>query len=231
MCNIYLETLLEFPLFLGINADELPLTLSCLNAKTIEYKKGEYVAIAGDEFIGVGLVLTGEVAIIKENSVGNRNIIAVFKKCDMFGEVMAFADSKTWPVNVITQTDSVIMFIHPQKIIGVCNKACVNHKLLISNMIKIISRKTLLLNKKMEYLTIKSMKGKISKYLFDEYKKSGNISTFNIPLSREKLADFLNVSRPSMSRELCKMRDDGVIEFYKNSIRILNLDKLKSMLE
>lgn len=225
------ETILKSPLFLGIKEDELSYTINCLNTKTLEYKKGEYVAIAGEKFEGVGFVLDGEVSIIKENSIGNRAILAVFKKGDMFGEIMAFADGNTWPATVVSQVDSTIMYIHPEKILGICDKACSSHKILISNMLKIIAKKALILNKKIEYLTIKSMKGKISKYLLEQYKKSSGNLTFNLPLNREELADFLNVSRPSMSRELCKMRDDSIIEFYKDSIRILDLPGLQSMLD
>lgn len=230
MDNKWLETIIKFPLFIGISTEELPNTIGCLNAKTLDYKKGEYVAIADTQFQGVGLVLSGEVAITKENITGNRSIIAIIRNGEMFGEIIAFADGKKWPATVVAQCDCTIMFIHPEKILGICDKLCSSHKILISNILGIIAKKALILNKKIEYLTIKSMKGKLSKYLLEQYKKSGNL-TFSIPLNREELADFLNVSRPSMSRELGKMRDDGIIEFYKDSIRILDLNALKIMLE
>ena len=122
------------------------------------------------------------------------------------------------------------MYIHPEKILGVCDKVCFSHKTLISNIVKVISKKAFILNKKVEYLTIKSMRGKLSKYLIEQYKIAGSL-TFTISLNREELADFLNVSRPSMSRELCKMRDSGVIDFYKESVRIINLKELQGMLD
>ena len=226
----WIETLIQFSLFSGISRDELPHTLRCLNAKIKSYKKGEYVAIADTAFDGIGLVLFGEVAIVKETVSGNRNILAMFKSREMFGEVIAFSEVKLWPATVIAQSDSHILYLQAQNILGFCDKLCTSHQHLIANMLKIISKKTLVLNKKIEYLSLKSMRGKLSKYLLEQYKKSGNL-TFSMTFNREELADFLNVSRPSMSRELGKMRDEGILEFYKVSLKILDLAALKSMLE
>ena len=85
-----------------------------------------------------------------------------------------------------------------------------------------------MLNKKIEYLTIKSMRGKISTYLLEQYKRTGDKNII-LPLNRNELSDFLNVSRPSMSREMSKMRDEGVIDFHLTAFRILNLEAVKIM--
>nr|MDY5755529.1 helix-turn-helix domain-containing protein [Eubacteriales bacterium] len=37
-----------------------------------------------------------------------------------------------------------------------------------------------------------------------------------MPFSRQQLADFLSVDRSAMSNELCKMRDEGILQFDKN---------------
>ncbi|MCR4434758.1 MAG: Crp/Fnr family transcriptional regulator [Clostridiales bacterium] len=230
MNSSWLEVISKSTLFKGVAEEEIPRILDCLNSKVVDYKKNEYVALADEVFNGVGLVLNGEVAVIKENYSGSRTFLAVFKKGDLVGEIIAFYGENKWPATVLAQSDCTIMYIHPEKILDVCDKVCSSHKALISNMVRIISKKAFLLNRKVEYLTIKSMNGKLSKYLLEQYKKAGS-STFTIPLNREELADFLNVSRPSMSRELCKMRDSGIIDFYRESIRIINPVKLEEMLE
>jgi CRP-like cAMP-binding protein len=97
-------------------------------------------------------------------------------------------------------------------------------------MLGIISEKALMLNRKVEYLAIKSMRAKISTFLLEQYKKTGK-TTFMIPLNRNELADFLNVSRPSMSREMCRMKEEGIIDFHRASIRIINPDALKKSVE
>lgn len=224
------DSISKSTLFEGISEEELPRIINCLNSKVVDYKKNEYAAIADEVFEGVGLVLSGEVAVIKENYNGSRTILAVFRKGELFGEIIAFYGENKWPATVLTQSDCTIMYIHAEKILGVCDKVCFAHKTLISNIVKVISKKAFILNRKVEYLTIKSMRGKLSKYLLEQYKKAGSL-TFTLSLNREELADFLNVSRPSMSRELCKIRDGGIIDFYKESVRIIKLLELQEMLE
>ena len=85
-----------------------------------------------------------------------------------------------------------------------------------------------MLNKKIEYLSIKSIRGKISMFILEQHKKTNKL-IFTIEMNRNDLADYLNVSRPSMSREMCKMRDEGVIEFHLSTIKIKDLDALKTM--
>jgi DNA-binding transcriptional regulator LsrR (DeoR family) len=50
-------------------------------------------------------------------------------------------------------------------------------------------------------------------------------------MNRQQLADFLNVSRPSMSRELSRMRDEGIIDFHLSAVRILDIERLKEYCE
>lgn len=93
-------------------------------------------------------------------------------------------------------------------------------------MLRIVSEKAMLLNKKVEYLTIKSMRGKIAAFLLDYYRKTG-LAIFTLPLNRNAMAEFLNVSRPSMSREMGRMKEEGIIDYHLSTIRIKDLDALK----
>jgi CRP-like cAMP-binding protein len=122
------------------------------------------------------------------------------------------------------------MVVHPEKILNMCNRSCTFHKVILANMIRVIAKKACDLNRKVEYLMLKSINGKLSKYLLEQSAMSGKL-TFRLPLNREKLADFLNISRPSMSRELGLMRDRGIIDFHGDLIRIKNEEKLRALLE
>jgi CRP-like cAMP-binding protein len=103
---------------------------------------------------------------------------------------------------------------------------CPWHRTLVTNLLGITSERALMLNKKVEYLTIKSIRGKISTFLLDLYKKTGNNNVM-LNMNRNELADFLNVSRPSKSREMCRMRDEGIIDFHLSTIRIKDVEALR----
>jgi CRP-like cAMP-binding protein len=114
--------------------------------------------------------------------------------------------------------------------VGECQKLCPWHGKLIENMLMMVSERALALSRKVEYLSIKSIRGKISTYLLERYKITGK-TTFMLPVNRNELADFLNVSRPSLSREMCNMRDEGIIDFHRASVQIKDVEALKSMAE
>jgi len=225
-----MKALLTCELFKGMNDAEITSVLTCLNPKVYRYSKNELVAIEGDQLTGLGVVLAGDVVVTRENAVGNRIIIATNGPGGMFGEIAAFAGNFMWPATIIARETCEVMFLPSEKIVGSCENACVSHKLMIANVLKIISLKALLLNKKIDYLVIKSMRGKVCAFLLDQFKKQGK-QTFVIPLKRNELADFLNVSRPSLSREMGKLRDEGIIEFHRASIKIKDLNTLKTLAE
>jgi len=213
-------------LFDGIDVIDLKSLLNCLRPIIREYKKNEYIAFAGERFDSLGIIVRGNAAVIKEDVKGNRIIMALLKPGDMFGEMAAFSSRPIWLANVCTQETSTVYFIPSIRIISECNNVCPWHSMLIRNMLKILSEKALMLNQKVEYLSIKSMRGRICAFLLEQYKKTGQ-KTIILPMNRNELADYLNVSRPSMSREMGKMREEGIIDFYMATVKILDLEALK----
>ena len=217
-------------LFENITPMEITTMLPCLNAKIYQYNRNDFLAIAGDSFDGIGILLSGQVEVIKENASGSRIIMSVLEIGDMFGEMVAFSKNSRWPASIHALEACTAVFLSPDKIIGRCEKACSFHNVIIQNMLKIISDKALILSKKVDYLSIKSMRGKLSTYFLEQQKKTGKM-TFMLPMKRNELADFLNVSRPSMSREMCRMRDEGIIDFNMSTVKILDLELLKNFSE
>ncbi|MDF9409993.1 Crp/Fnr family transcriptional regulator [Pelotomaculum isophthalicicum JI] len=224
----WMKVLSKCELFRGISPDELNVVFGCLKPNVNSYEKNDWVAVAGEKFTGLGVVLSGEVVVAKENAAGNRVIMAVCGPGEMFGEMAAFSGDGVWPVTVAARTTCTVMFLPAGKIVGNCENSCMSHRQLITNMLEIVSGKALMLHRKVEYLAIKSLREKISTFLLEQYKRTGN-TTFMMPLKRNELADFLNVSRPSLSREMSRLRDEGVIEFHRDSMKIKEVDALKGM--
>ncbi len=229
MYEKWIKTLKRVELFKDFEIDELNKMLMCICPKITSYKKKEYVTIAENRFTGIGIVLEGEVIVTKENAAGNRVIMAKLKEGDIFGEMMAFSGYNKWAATVVASTDCTVIFLPPEKIVGNCSNICRGHKLLIQNMLSLISKKALGLNRKVEYLVIKSIRRKISVYLLEQYNKTGRF-TFIVPLKRNELAEFLNVSRPSLSREIIKMKEEGIIDFYRSTFKIIDIEGLKASL-
>ncbi len=227
MYQKWLETLTNCALFQEIPMTQLGEMLNCLQPRLVNYaQKNNVVAIEGERCEAIGAVLEGEVAVTKENPAGTRVIMTKLGQGELFGEIIAFSAKRAWPATVVTARPSVIILIPVEKIVGNCTRQCASHRQMIINMLRIVSQRALLLNKKVNYLSIKSLRGKISAFLLEQYKMNGQ-NTFILPLNRQECADFLNVSRPALSREMSRMRDEGIIEFYQQTVKILNSEELK----
>lgn len=221
----WIDALRVNPMFHQMDDVAVLHVLNCLRPKVAKYEPGDLITIGGSAFEGVGLVLEGRVLVTKELITGHRHIMAKLGKKQVFGEMIAFSGRRVWPATVEAITDCTILFLPPDMILGTCTHACTGHNQLIRNMLQIVSSKALRLNRKVEYLTLKGMREKLATYLLETYNTSEK-DIFEIPLSREELAAFLNVSRPSMSRELSRMKDEGLIDYHKASFKILDIDLL-----
>jgi CRP/FNR family transcriptional regulator, dissimilatory nitrate respiration regulator len=228
MFEKYTEIISKTVLFQGIERTAISTMLNCLKPLVSSYYRNDYIVTEGDAYESVGLVLKGTVTVSKENAAGNRIVMTLLAPGDIFGEMVTFSNQKIWPATVQAQEVCEVLFLPRGKIVAECERMCPWHRTLILNFLKIISERAIMLNKKVEYLNIKSMRGKISTYLLEQYKRTGDKNII-LPLNRNELADFLNVSRPSMSREMCKMRDEGVIDFHLTAFRILDIEALKVM--
>jgi len=216
-------------LFAGMSHDDIINLLACLRPNIAKYRKNDLIVTAGEKLESIGMLLTGEASVSKEDAAGNRVVMVLLAPGDIFGEIVAFAGGPRWLATVQAQTACAVMFIPKAQIIGECEKMCAWHRELIQNMLKIISSRAMLLNKKVEYLAMKSMRGKLAAFLLEEYKKKGTL-TFTLPMKRHEMADFLNVSRPSMSRELGRMRDEGLIDYHLVTVTVKDLPGLRRIL-
>lgn len=227
MIKAYLDIIKKTPLFHDIKEEDIICMLKCLTPQIQSYGKNETIVNSGDPVDSFGIILEGEATILKENSEGNRVILSIVKKGDLFGQMLVFSSKKVWTATVRVQHSCKVLFLKNSDLIARCGKMCPWHTTLLQNFIRIISDKALILNKKVEYLSIKSIRGKIATYLLDQYENTKS-NTINLPLKRNELAEFLNVSRPSLSRELCEMRNEGIIDFYLSTFKIKDIKILRT---
>lgn len=219
MFKQYLDVLKSVPLFHGMQEYELVDMLQCLQATIRSFRKGDTIILAGDKLTSVGIIIKGNVQIVKEDFLGNKTIMAELTQTDLFAESFACSGLDESPISVLALVESKIMFVDFRCIITTCNSACIFHTKLIENMVKLLARKNLILREKTDLLSQRTIREKIMYYFDSVIKKTGSTS-FTIPFNRNELSDYLCVDRSALSRELCKMRDEGLLEFYKNEFTV-----------
>ena len=195
-----------------------------INYNIKKYSKNDIIAIEGDSCNSIGLVLEGNVDI--KRMLGSKVIhLSSFSKGDVFGEVIAFSDINIYPATVLANSLCEIMFISKNDFI----KFCTHNEEFLGLFLNTLTNKIFLLNKSITNLTFTSIKQKICNFLINEYKiqKSKNIK---LNMTKEKLAESLGTTRPSLSRELINMKEIGLIDYDRNSILILDLEEIENIL-
>ncbi len=220
--------LLNTKLFHNVLPEELDILINNQDMALSHFKKNNFIIYAGEKINSIGIVISGHILVTKENVLGERIIMSVLGKGSLFGEIGAFSDREEWPATVIAQDDVSICFINKSVFFAGCVKNCRSHQKIIFNMLNIISNKAMMLNRKVEYLSYKSVRSKIAAFLMDEYKKTKSF-TLCLSINRNELAEFLNITRPSLSRELGNMKLDGLIDYHKSTIKIIDLEALSQL--
>ncbi len=216
----YVSILKRTQMFAGVGDDEITSMLSCLGARLFTYKKGEYVLRQGEHLSDITILVEGNLHIQKDDYWGNRSILGQIAVGEMFGEAYVAPESGALLNDVIAVEDSTVIFFDVKRILTTCPTACRFHAIVVQNMFYAISEKNRKLVQKLDHMSKRSTREKLISYLSEEAKRH-NSSSFTIPFNRQQLADFLSVDRSAMSNELCKMRDEGLLEFEKNLFRLL----------
>lgn len=217
------------PLFDQIREAEYKALITCMKAHLRKFSQDDYVFLAGSQINYIGIVVTGAVEIVKENLAGDRLILDVLGPVSLFGEGIVCTRDRIAPVSVHVKETAQILFIPYERIIRTCGSACGFHFQLIQNMMMILGEKNFRMNTKIELLMLKGMRQKLATYLIHESQNRHSLS-FDIPLNRNQLAEYLSVSRTAMSRELSRMKEEGLLDYYQNSFKILELEQLKEAL-
>ena len=211
----FLPVIRSSTLFSGISEEEVTAMLSCLNAEERSFPKEAFVLRAGDTAGSIGLVLSGSVLVIQEDIWGNRNILSKAGPGQTFAAAFACAPGSVLNVSVVAETPVTALFLDVKRILTVCPSACAHHSRIIRNLLGELAEKNLRFGEKLTHIAQRTTRAKLMSYLSAEAQRRGAVE-FDIPFSRQQLADFLAVERSGLSLELGKMKQDGLLDFHKS---------------
>ncbi len=214
------EALQNIVIFKNFSIDEIKTALDLLYATSRQYQKGEIILHAGSTTREMGLVLKGSVTIENNDAWGNKSILSHVGKGHFFAETYAYIGTEPLMVDVTANEDCSILFLKIgalQELVSEKNPWAVK---LTMNLLTIFSQKNLALSGRSFHISPKTIRGRVMAYLNSLYIKKGT-STFDIPFDRQQMADYLNLDRTALSKELGRMRDEGLISFHKNRFTIL----------
>lgn len=221
----YLDSLNKSILFKNLNKDEITDLIATVPHNIINYKKNDIIAIEEDDCNSLGIILSGTVEIHKPFPSGKIITINNFEAGNVFGEALIFSGRHKYPATIVSSNDTKIMYIGKYDIIKLMRL----DDRILNNFVSVLSNRILMLNDRITNLSYDTVRKKIANIILVEYSKQKNI-VLTLPFCRKKMAELLNIPRPSLSRELIKMKEDGMIDYHKNKLKILDIDLLEKCL-
>ena len=201
------------PLFRGLppdSADQLS-AAGFLRRKT--FSRHEVIFRAGSWVQEIGVVVKGSVHIENLDLWGTKSILSSVGAGQAFAETYAFCGDALM-VDAVAAEDCEVLFLHTGALTDSRVPAGVRSTLL-HNLLAVSMRKNLSLSQRIFCTTPKTVRGRLLTYFSAQAARAGS-PEFEIPFNRQQMADYLNLDRSALSKELGKMRDEGLLEFEKN---------------
>lgn len=223
--NIYLNSLSKSVLFNSIDTDTIETLINSISHRIESFNKDDIISLEGDDCPDLAIILSGSVEIHKPFPSGKVVTINNFQAGNVFGEAILFSQSHKYPANVIASSNSKIMYISKCQIM----KLMTLNDTILNNFLSVLSNRILMLNDRITNLSLDTIRKKIANIILLEHRKQ-NKDIIILPFCRRKMAEMLNIPRPSLSRELSKMKEDKIINFNKNKVQIIDINLLEASL-
>ncbi|MCK8059231.1 MULTISPECIES: Crp/Fnr family transcriptional regulator [unclassified Fusibacter] len=212
-------------LFRGFDKKELEDTIRLRFLRFKSYKKGEVIVHEGDPVTGIGIVREGTAEIQSIYPSGKVLTLVRLSRGDVFGEAVVFSKNPTYPVTVVALTDITVGFIATDLLLELFH----DYPLALNNYLNVLSNKLTTMNKKIKNLSLDTIRKRVANFLLMQYKNKGT-KMFQTGLTRKSMADLMGIQRPSLSRELMKMKEDGLIDYDGETFKILDIERLEESL-
>lgn len=170
-----------------------------------DYSKGKTVHEQGKKCCGIDIILSGKLIAYSLTSQGSENIVFEFSKGDSIGANLLFGNNNNYPLNIYCVEDATVLHLLKPGITSLLKEYP-----FVMEFIKVLSSNSQGLNKKIAIYSQKSLRENLMDY-FSTLTALQKSNTIYLPISKKQLADYLGVQRPSLFRELKKMKDEGLI--------------------
>lgn len=207
-------------LFKDISMEEYNKLLPCLGARTKAFRTGETICSYDTGTHEIGIIGTGTASVVLYEYSGARTILERLGPQDLFGSMLSYCGQEPGGVSVICGSPCQILFLKATQITSPCANACAHHHQLTRNLLNLIAERALNLSRRVEVLSQRTIREKLMCYFSQQAARLGK-TAFSLPFTMVDLADYLSIDRSAMTRELKRMKEDGLVEIDRREVRLL----------
>ncbi len=212
-------------LFTGVSTADLRSILEEIPHHIQCYDKGETIFRLLEEATQIGIILEGRVEAQKSFPNGSQINVSVRKPGEMIGPAAVFSKNHKYPCDMVALEPVTVMMFRKEDLLRMMQK----NVRILENLTTEIATATYMLQQKLELLSYSGISQKAAFWILMQARQTGK-DTVSIPGSVSKWAMLMNVSRPSLHRELKKLQDQKIILCDSSVIKILNANALHDIL-
>lgn len=226
MISNYLDLMTQLPLFSTFTKDALRSWLNLYHYNIVNFQAGSILFNEGEPCTSIFVVLKGQVRIQKIDSSGRYFNVSEAAVGEMMGANVLFSDQSTYPLSTTAITDVTLLSLPKESVLKLCQ---VNVHFL-ETLLKIASGKAFMLTKRLNEVTVQTLKQNISRFLLQETENQGSRQVM-LPFTKKEWADLLGVQRPSLQRELRRLEEMQTIIVDRDRITVTDPALLKQLAE
>lgn len=200
----------------GLTAGDLGLLIRQGYVRLFSADAGDRVALRAAAQASFFVVLSGRLQVVRTRTDGSRHIIDVVDAGGACGAVTAFAPSPRWPADVHAAAPVRLLEVGTRPLLSTDTPEPLR-QVLLQNCVRLLAERARNLNARGELLGRRSLRARLAFYLIRHADEAGVVAG---TLTRQELADHLQVSRASMTRELGRMVDAGLISIDGRAFRL-----------
>lgn len=191
--------------------------------KIKKYKKGDYIVFKGETVNKLSLLVRGSIVVELVLDSGTVIRSTPHNAPYPMGAVALFAYDNRYRVDVMATEECEVISVNKE----IIEEQIVKCRVFMRNFIAYSTSKFDIVAEHIAVLTHKSLKAKLAYYILTI--SQGGEFVFDKRIG--KLANYLCVERPSLSRAISQLVDEGVISYKNGKGKILNTIALKNMIE
>lgn len=216
----HISALLRSSLFEGLEYDELKRFVESVGAAYQQCRTGVQLVRQGERRSDIQILLSGAAVGERVEPDGRAVTVNEFSAGDVFGDILSGTEEKS-PVTVRMTEDGEIVTLPFSSLVGCVDCDPSAKEKLLRNLISQIAGKYLSLQRRMDILLCTGLRAKICAYLLGEREKRG-ADVFIVPHTREEQSRLLNCDRSALSRELSRMKRDGLVDYSDRRFELLD---------
>ena len=214
LIHMNIDILRNISLFSAVKQSNLEKLKASNHIYQKHYMKGVTVHNANETCRTLDIVLSGSLVAYSLSANGSSTTMFEFSKESVIGANLLFGKSHSYPLNIYCLTDCQIIHIDVNAVLEFLHDY--NFTL---HYIRSISQNSQGINQKIAMFTQRTLRENIMDF-FKQQTIIQKSSTILLPMSKRQLADYFGVQRPSLFRELKKLKDEGIIEIDNRTIEI-----------